>query len=192
MIYLLFGISPAFSQDKIITSNDDTLQCKILKLESDFILYKEKDVSEELAIPRFRVKELYYGEQKVSFERNSKVGKYIIFKQPEWRLDIGAGWAYFLEIPTDQFGPGYEEFFKSIRRGRNIYAELAKYPDIRFGGGLEFQYSNFAASNDEVVVYDSTLVLKGIGRVKEDIHLFYLQPKAYYSIFSSTWDLFGI
>lgn len=177
-----------YAQDLIITNEKDTIVCKIQKLENDFIFYRDTVDTDEKAISSHRVIELYYAGQRVEYESRNTPRKYIIFKQPEWRIDAGYGWSFYLELPTDDFGPGYEEFFNSVRNGNNFYIEVSKYPDIRFGGGLEFQYSNFYSSNNEVTVFDSLLVLKGIGRVQEDVHLFYLQPKGYYSIFSSTWD----
>ncbi len=188
IFFLLLMSFNSLAQDKIITVEGDTIECKIQKLDDGFVVYSFPDSipSREMTIARYKTSKIYYANKLI--EISAKKHKYIIFKQPDWRADIGIGYAFFLETALNDFGPDYANFFKPLRNGKMFYAEISKFPDIRFGGGLEFQYGHYNHTQDNIIVFDSLLVFKDIGQINETVQIFYLQPKGYYAKFSSTWD----
>lgn len=188
-VYLMTISANAFAQDMIITTGTDTILCKILRLDKEFISYNfpDSNLNKEFTIARYKTQKVFYANKLIE-NNTAKAHKYILFKQPDWRVDIGFGYAYFLETAFDQFGPDYANFFEPLRNGKSLYAEVSKFPDIRFGGGLEFQYGHYHHSEENILVFDTSLVFLGKGAVEETAQIFYLQPKGFYAVFSSTWD----
>ncbi|QNL21938.1 hypothetical protein HZR84_08295 [Hyphobacterium sp. CCMP332] len=179
----------ARSQDMIINTENDTIVCKIIHLNDQYIQYHFPDSSIQnvLSIARNKTLKIFYADRVIE-TANGKSNNYIIFQQPEWRADLGFGYSYFLERPLKDFGPDYEKFFASLRNGHSLYAEISKFPDVRFGAGIEFQIGRYSSSIENVIIYDTLLVFQDIGKVEEEVQIFYLQPKGFYAMFSSTWD----
>lgn len=188
LCFLLMSFN-ARAQDMIINTENDTIVCKIIHLNDQYIQYHFPDSSAQnvLTIARNKTLKIFYAERVIETV-NGKSNNYIIFHQPEWRADLGLGYSYFLERPLKDFGPDYEKFFASLRNGNSFYAEISKFPDVRFGAGIEFQFGQYGNSQENVVIYDTLLVFQAIGKVEEEVQIFYLQPKGYYAVFSSTWD----
>ncbi len=173
----------------IIITDNDTVFCKIVHLDNQYVQYKFPDSSAQnvYSLDRINTIKIFYAGREIE-NRKGKRNNYIIFKQPEWRADLGFGYSYFLERPIEEFGPDYEKFFAPLRNGKSFYAEISKIPDFRFGGGIEFQFAQYSRADENVVIYDSLLVFQDIGKVEESVKIYYIQPKAYYVVFSSTWD----
>ena len=82
---MLLPLISAFTQDKIITHQSDTIICKILSVSPTYILYEQK-----LEGNRVAGRQIYMSQVAVYY-RNSKPGKQRLPVENPWVLSIGAG-----------------------------------------------------------------------------------------------------
>ena len=153
---LLLAFTYAKGQDKIITTQEDTIFCKIISISPTHILYEQKSDSQNIIgrfIPIEQVQEYYRNSQ---FQESFPMGERRIRpKEPfdRWRIGVQGGGAYLLSsfsnmeqnmqiagIPQSKI----DDYSKHLRNGLYIGADVHFLITHFFGVGLK--YSLFTTS----------------------------------------------
>jgi hypothetical protein len=209
IFFLLLCLSQALAQDRIITVENDTIVCRIKNETMSFIVFEVGDGLENntLSIQKKVVSKVIYDEDKfVDDETPSQQEirkKYKIYEPPTLRFDAGYTYSNWLEssaltfenllnIQDPRFQNIYNEYFNEMRNGTNFYIEGAYYWQDNLGAGLEYSQSEFSNTLDGVVLTFSDSILGDtsiIGAINEQISIIQVNPKFFYSWFTSTIDI---
>ena len=161
----LFISSSLCAQDVIVTTSDQTISCKITKLEKDYIqfVYLKDGVYESTLIQRSEVKSFKQGfDPTIKIPKDSLPG-YI--DASGIRLAISGGLSY---DPGRIEGVTPENFYKDLRSGYHIEIGGIYFFDRTIGVGLK--YNLFKSSNSfDNVSFDNPDGEQVTGRLENKI-----------------------
>jgi hypothetical protein len=155
-----------FSQDWILTTNGDTINCSIRKVTDAEIKYSftHKSVYRNATIPLFLVEEHFKAESSKG-EQFTKEGYFSI---PRFRLSFSGGLSYLTSEMSDDIPDDFEGYYNELKSGKHITADFNYYFTEKFGAGL--RYSRFRTSNsmDNIYITDHLGVTR-TGKLSDDI-----------------------
>jgi hypothetical protein len=175
-----------YSQDKIITGNNDTIDCRIIKLSKKSIFFevKTKGVKSDGSLPLSNVKNYSFGEkmtslpdgeaQKDSFER--------------FRVGFSGGSGYLLssskKAESEMTGMGFEagkvkSYYRDLKTGIYADADLTFLFSPKYGAGLRYKFFGTSASTDGYVDPQDGVNLY-YTRFSEHIYVNYFSGAFYY------------
>ncbi|MGC3976815.1 MAG: hypothetical protein QM751_00370 [Paludibacteraceae bacterium] len=133
------------AQDLIITTEGDTLNCKITKIKSGYIYFtfKHKDEIRNTLLPDNQVKSYqlkYY--QAAEVPEKTVKSKEIY---PRFRGAINGGWSYRTAKVSDNTPSGLEQYMNNLKSGFHYGLDGAYYFSELLGVGIK--YNNFNSKN---------------------------------------------
>ncbi len=138
-LFTLFAILSIsiHSQDLIITSQGDSLNCKITKIETEYIYFnlKYKELIRSTFLPLNQVKYHQYNYYPTSIDPAKKVTGNEIY--PQFRGAITLGWSYRLAKFEDDLPSVLERYMKKLKSGYNYGFDLSYYFSERLGFGFK-------------------------------------------------------
>lgn len=175
LIAFVFCIQTVFSQDLIVTSEGDSINCKITKLKKDniYFTFKHKNEIRNTLLPLSKVSFHQY-----SFFEKSEVPKDRIFgKQiyPHWRFAVNGGWSSHTAKISDQIPSDFKQYAKELRSGYHISGDITYYFSEPLGVG--FKYLIFNSSNqlnDIFITYPDGTRKDGI--MRNDLSISFIGP----------------
>lgn len=134
------------AQDLLVTTQGDSLNCKITKVKDDYVYFTFSHQNEvrNTLLPKIQVKYYQYNYYGTSDVQLHQIAGY----KPEfqhWRLAFNAGWSRRLASLPDGLNSQQTEYLKKLKNGFNISADASYFFTEMLGAGLK--YDLFKASN---------------------------------------------
>ena len=142
------------AQDLLVASDGDSLNCKITKIQGDYVYFTfsyQNEVRNTL-LPVSQVVSYQY-----NFFNTSLVQPHqIVGNRPEfphWRLAGNIGWSYRTAPLADGLNSAQKEYLKKLKNGFNVSLDASYFFSEMFGAG--FKYDLFKSSNTSSVGEDN-------------------------------------
>jgi len=163
MILVMAGMYQvtALAQDLVVTSDGDSLNCKITQIKGDYVYFTFKYQNEirNTLLPVTKVKFYQYNYYAVPDVLPFQIVGY----QPEfphWRLAFNVGWSYRTPRIADGLDPVVREHIRKLKTGFAITLDASYFFTEMFGAG--FKYDMFKSSNSTPIL-DGNINLNFIG-----------------------------
>lgn len=141
IFFLLLSFSKSFSQDLIITVDNDSIKARITKVDDNFIYYdyKKSGLSRSAQIPKNLVKDQQEDYYTIEKERLRKTGKK---EFNGFSIQAYGGWSHFTK-----FIPNYTAFPldspKELKHGYHLGVDIHYFINNNFGFGLKYSSAHF-------------------------------------------------
>lgn len=152
---LLFSCFSVLSQDLIVTTDNDSINCKITKVKPDNIYFTFKQGNEynSTLIPVSKVKSHRFEYFQQNIVPEEKLIGYQNF--PHLRLGVSGGFSYITakvgeSVPTD-----FVDYIKELKSGKNFGGDLTYYFAEQFGFGMKYYLFKSSNSIDNIYVDDN-------------------------------------
>ncbi len=162
-------------QDLIITSESDSINCKITKIKTDniYFTFKYKDEIRNTLLPLDQVKYHQYNFYQISEVPEDEVLENEIY--PHFRAAINGGWSYRVAKIADNIPSDFEQYMKDLRSGYHYGLDLSYYFSEQLGVG--FKYNNYKSKNEINNIY--VTLPNGstqYGKISDDISINFVGP----------------
>ncbi len=170
----VFSIS-IHAQDLIVTSEGDSLNCKITKIRADnmYFTFKHKDEIRSTLLPLGQVRFHQYNYYQVSEVPADKVLGNEIY--PHFRAAITGGWSYRVAKLAKNIPSDFEQYIKDLKSGYQYGLDLSYYFSEQLGFG--FKYCNYRSKNEidnvNVTLPDGS---SQYGKMSDDISINFIGP----------------
>jgi len=172
IILSLFIGHLVYSQDLIVTQNNDSLNCKITKTAPDYIyftfMYNSEIKTSLLPMTDVKIfKKKYYNKTELS-------QSYIAYLEySKFRLAFSGGYSYLLGKTPEGIDNTYRDYLKKFRSGFNLGLDLGYYFNKQYGIGLKYSYFNTKASAPNIPFIDDqgNLVRMSISENRSDNYI---------------------
>jgi len=163
------------AQDLIVTSEGDSLNCKITKVKTDniYFTFKHKDEIRNTLLPLNQVKYHQFN----YFQTSEVQANKIIYNEiyPHFRAAVTGGWSYRVAKLADNIPSDFEKYMKDLKSGYHYGLDLSYYFSEQVGFG--FKYYNYHSKNEITNVY--VTLPNGstqIGNMSDDISINFIGP----------------
>ncbi|AEM71170.1 hypothetical protein Murru_2131 [Allomuricauda ruestringensis DSM 13258] len=157
-----------FSQDLIVTTSNDSINCKITKVKRDqiFFVFKKNSEVQSTLIPLKNVASYRY-----DFYEEPNISKDEIpgsNKNSGFRIGVNAGYSYDPGKDYDSGSSELNNYFDKLRSGYHIEGSTIYLFDEYFGLGVRYSYYNannelIGAFEDPSIVYRDDITVNFIG-----------------------------
>jgi hypothetical protein len=148
LLSLLFMASSTFlySQDLVVTSEGDSLNCKITKIKGNsiYFTFKHKDEIRSTLLPLDQVKYHQYNFYQIAIVPANKIISNEIY--PHFRVAINGGLSYRTAKLADNIPSDFEKYVKELKSGYHIGLDLSYYFSEQLGIGIK--YSVYKSKNE--------------------------------------------
>ncbi len=164
-----------YSQDLIVTSEGDSLNCKIIKINSDKIYFTFKYEGEiySTLIPLGQVRHYQQNYYKTAIVSKDKVIDNEIY--PYFSAAINGGWSYRTARLPDNIPHDFIQYVKDLRSGYHYGIDLSYYFSEHLGIGLDYYIYRSKNEIDNIYVIrpDGTTQY---GKMSDDISIDFIAP----------------
>jgi len=177
-LFVLFSItvlsSSLYAQDLIVTSEGDSLNCKITKIKAEniYFTFNYKGEVRSTIIPVSKV----VGYQRDYFQTPEVPAWRVVGNSiyPHFRVAINVGWSYRIAKIADDVPSDYKQYLKGLKSGLNYGIDLSYYFSEQFGFGI--QYCNNWSKNETNITatFPDGSVIDGI--MSDNISINYIGP----------------
>lgn len=184
LIAFTFIFSLGYSQDLIITSEGDSLNCKITKEKSDVIYFtfKYKEEIRNTLLPKDQIKFYKYNFYQQGIVPVDKIKSSKAF--PRLMLAVNGGWSYRTARAPTNIPTEFREYVNELKTGYNFGGEVAFYISEPLGLGLKF--CDYKSSNEIPNIYRTNPNgIREYGRMSDDISIIYFGPTFNTRLFNS-------
>lgn len=174
-LLLLFMANALFAQDLIVTSEGDSLNCKITKVKAEniYFAFKHKNEIRNTLLPLSSVKVHQY-----NFYETTEVpkGKVIGYKNYQhFRVALNAGYSYQIGKIADGVPADFKDYIKHLKSGYHFGGDLSYYFNESLGFGLK--YYLFKASNSMNNIYLEDIEgNRTYGKMSDDLTITFFGP----------------
>ncbi|MFB6341592.1 hypothetical protein ACE1ET_07710 [Saccharicrinis sp. FJH62] len=174
-IFILFACAySSFSQDLIVTTDADSLNCRITKVKSDFIYFtlKYKGENKNTLIARSDVSDIRYGFfaiEKTTESKHKFTGNY-----DPLRISISGGYSYQTAKIADNVPTDFLPYMKKLKSGSNIGGDITYF--ISESVGFGFRLSQFKTSNSADIYVTGPDGSRTYGEMSDNIRINYWGP----------------
>jgi hypothetical protein len=172
---LTICIVKLYAQDLIVTSEGDSLNCKItsIKNENVYFTFKHKEETRSTLLPVSQIKTYQYNYYKIAVVSVDKIVSNETF--PHWRLAIDGGYSYQTANVGNNVPSGFSSYVEGLKSGYHFAGDVTYYFTEFLGVG--FKYLLFKTSNqmDNISVTLSNGVTK-YGNMSDDISITFIGP----------------
>ncbi|TAJ05793.1 hypothetical protein DMA11_23060 [Marinilabiliaceae bacterium JC017] len=163
------------AQDLIVTSEGDSINCKITKTKGDMVYFTFKHVDEyrSTLLPLSKIQDqkyAYYQESEVP--ANEIVGRKVI---KPWRVAFNLGYGHNIAKVSDNVPDGLEDYVKGLKSGFQFGGDVTYYFSDAIGVGGK--YLMFKSSNEmnNIVVTDDFGKQK-YGDISDEVKVTFIGP----------------
>jgi len=153
-LFVLGSYIQIFSKDLIVTKAGDSIKCKILNAEDDYLYYNhiEKGQVKDSKLKMDQVKFLernYYKTVKLTRAEIDSV-----FKPSRWRFGLGCGYSrWTAKDPSES--SDLSSYSSKLKNGFNYAADVTYYLNQHWGVGVKYHGFNSSNSLDDYSVTSS-------------------------------------
>jgi len=174
-VLFLALLVPSFSQDLIITGDNDSINCKITRIKADniYFTFRYNDEIRSTLLPKSSVS--YY---QLDYFEVSEVPADKIIRNPEYRhfrLSFMGGYSYRTVKLADDIQPDFRDYIKKLKSGYHLNGNLTYYVSEHFGIGLMYSFSNASNSLDNIYLEDE-FGNRRYGVMSDDITITFVGP----------------
>lgn len=177
IVLLTLVSSSAKSQDLIVTTEEDSLNCKITKIRSDFIFFTFKYNNEirNTLVPRGKVKFFRKGYYPIPEIPNDQL-KNLNVDDQDFRIGVYGGFSYMTAKLSNNIPASLTDYVNDLRTGYHLGGDLTFFVSENIGVGA--RYSMFRTANDPVVIYtvDARTGQIIYGLLRDDITMHFFGP----------------
>jgi hypothetical protein len=177
LIILFAYLIPAKAQDLIVTEKDDSLNCKITQIKSNYIYFTFKYENEirNTLLPAGQIK--YY---KKGFFSKSELPadkiKSVKGNYQKLRIGIYGGWSYMTAKVGSEVPSAFQQYTKDLKSGYHLGGDFSFFTSENIGLGIK--HSMFRTGNelDNIYIVDPVTGQARTGKLKDDITIQYFGP----------------
>lgn len=187
-VFFFICIRFVHAQDLIVKSNGDSLNCKIVYVESEFIHFTYKDEKNEMRVSMLPSKQVIFHKRNFySTSENSQdqavndsiakaQGKNVNVPYQKIRIGFYGGYSYLTAKVRSGFSQEITEYLEELKSGYHFGLDFTYFTSELYGFGLK--YSNFGTRNEmeKVTIYDNTTGQSYTGSMRDDITIQFLAP----------------
>jgi len=171
-LFLLILIAVAqsvFSQDLLVTSEGDSLNCKITKITNKEIYYVfiQDGVVRDTSLSKQSVKEYKYDRYAVNDTLMDIVRK----NNFHYRVALNVGSGYLMSFFSDNTTADLATYYSNLKSGRQLSGDVAYYISGALGVGLK--YSQFNTRNSAYLVNEDQVQT---GTMSDDLSISFIGP----------------
>ncbi len=151
---LLLAFFTAKAQDKIVTTQNDTIKCKIVLINKDRILYElnsGEGTSQGKFLPLSEVAEYYRSDQPLVKEKKEKLKKTKTRTKPDnrWCFGLNAGISNMPWILDHYlFESDVPDTYKNLDKGLHVNTSIHYMINNKLGIGAEYSFSLTRLNNN--------------------------------------------
>lgn len=161
-------------QDLILTTNSDTINCRITKVEPYYIYFtflKDGKAARTLIdreqVQYFSKNYFSHSELPVPIQSHGDFQKF--------RIDISGGYSYMTAPIHSSVDPGLRSYLKELKSGRHFGAAMSIFFSESVGLGLNYSYMN-TRNGADISSYDAETGNVYYGRLVDDITIQFFAP----------------
>ncbi|RLD25818.1 MAG: hypothetical protein DRI54_04090 [Bacteroidetes bacterium] len=148
LLLIIFFSHTVFSQDLIVTLTNDSLNCKITQIESEYVhfnyVYNEEVRNTVLLTATLKTyQENYYKESEIPARRNSNID------YSRFHLIISGGGSYLFEPMLSDVNEDLKDYYQELKIGYNLGFDVNYYFNRTIGLGIKYNYFNSSSSYKE-------------------------------------------
>jgi len=151
---LLFMASSTFlySQDLVVTSEGDSLNCKITKIKENsiYFVFKHKDEIRSTLLPLDQVKYHQYNFYQTAVVPTNK--KLLNEVYPHFRVAINGGLSYRTAKLANNIPSDFEKYMKELKSGSHYGLDVSYFFSEQLGLGIKYSVYNSRNEIDNVSV----------------------------------------
>ncbi|MFV0268376.1 MAG: hypothetical protein ACK5HT_14710 [Draconibacterium sp.] len=177
-LYLVLVLAALFfsgySQDLIITTKGDSINCKITKVKKDHVYFTFKH-NTEVRSTLLAVSDVKYHQKnfyEIAAVPKNKVigfGNYLRF-----RVAINGGFSYETAKVGDNVPADFKDYVKDLKSGYHYGGDITYYFSEPLGVGLKF--NQFNSSNDIDIYLDDEYGNRTYGKMSDDLSISFIGP----------------
>ena len=146
LLLIIISTQTSFSQDLIVTLTDDSLNCKITQIESDYIhfnmVYNEEVRNSVLMVASIKsYQENFYSKSNIPSQHKSNT------EYPRLHFILSGGGSYLLDPLPDIDNKELRDYYQSLKIGYNLGFDVNYYFNKTIGLGLKYNYFNSSGSS---------------------------------------------
>ncbi len=179
LILFVFISNNLFSQDLIITTTNDSINCKIISQEGTFTLYKINTASgqQSRAIKNTSVLKVQQNYFNLSITNINSIPKKPV---KETSFNAGIGYTMLFKTFDADDDPDFKEFYRDLSNAISFHAEIQHSFNEKIGLSIRYDYFKSSAEmNDYKYVYQFQTYYMDI---LEEVSIHTLSPGLYYKI----------
>ncbi len=167
---------PVTAQDLIVTTQGDSLNCRVTRLAADFVYFTflhENEVRKTI-LPKKQVRSL-----KMNFFPVPEIPAGEIRKPDDrrkLRAGLHGGWSRLIAPVNTNVSHELQGHIKGFRSGYHLGADFTFFPAESFGIGVKYSLFRTGHESDNLYVTSPKTGQTGTGKIKDDITLHYIGP----------------
>lgn len=172
---LAFLSHPLYSQDLLVTSDGDSINCKITKIKTDYIYFTFK-YKEEIRSTLLPLNEVKFHQSDYFETAIVPIDKIVNYENyPHFKAAVNFGWSTRTSSLPDDINSDMRDYYSDLQSGFNYGIDLSYFFSEHIG--VCFNYTAFRTKNDmnEVIVNFNDGTSK-TGKLSDDITINYFGP----------------
>lgn len=172
--FALFLCYYSFSQDLVVTSEGDSLNCKITKLQDEYVYFTfiHKDEIRSTLLPLNQVKSFlcnYFPTAVVPVDR-------IIAREiySHWRFGVNVGWSYQTADVSSSVPSDFKKYVEDLKSGYHYAFEVNYF--ITEPLGIGFKYVSFHTSNNMKNIFINKNGHTYYGNLSDNLSITFIGP----------------
>ena len=145
-MFIIISTHTVFSQDLIVTLTNDSLNCEITQIDSEFIHFNivhNEEVRNSVlmlaAIKNYEKK--FYSKSNFPSQDKSSV------EYPRFHIILSGGGSYLLDPIADNVSDELRDYHQNLKMGYNLGLDVNYYFNKTIGVGLKYNYFNSSSSS---------------------------------------------
>lgn len=173
-LLFLFSFSVVHAQDLIVKTTGDSLNCKIKKINHNYIHYEFN--AKQAVLSSSQIKSY----QKDFYKKTTQSAVHTtneVVNLKGFRLGIYGGWSYLVGKVDKSLPSFLYNYNKELKSGYHLGADFGYF--FKSGMGVGIKYSRFATKNKydgKVYIIDSITNKPRVGDLMDDITIQYFGP----------------
>ncbi|HAN79564.1 MAG TPA: hypothetical protein DCQ31_18280 [Bacteroidales bacterium] len=163
------------AQDLIITSEGDSINCKITKVKNDFVYFtfKHNDQIRSTLLPKINVKAHIFNYYQTGEVPKEKVIGFENYKH--FRFAVNGGYSYLTAKVAESVPADFKNYVNDLKSGYNFGSDLTYYFTEPLGVGVKYYVLKSSNSLDDIYLqYNNGNV--AYGKMSDDLTISFIGP----------------
>jgi len=171
----IFTVSLSSAQDLIITSDGDSINCKITKINAEniYFTFKHEDEIRNTLLPISQVEHHqvdYYGVAEVPVEKLENYKDY-----PRIRIALSGGLSFMTGKVSDDVPSDFRDYVQELKSGNNIGGEVTFFITETIGFGARYNLFSSSHQLDRIYIEDADGNVT-YGKMSDDLKIKFIAP----------------
>ena len=175
LLCLIAIINSMSAQDLVVTSDGDSINCKITKVEKHHIYFTFK-YNEEIRNTLFAIADIK--NYQYNFYSTNEVPGGMVLKNKDYsriRFGIQGGYSYLTAPVSESVPPDFRDYIRKLKSGFHVGLDFTYYFTEMIGIGIKSSIFNSSNSMDNIYVVDFNGIMV-YGKMKDNIINLFLGP----------------